>query len=179
MDESEIKLRISDPAAAREALTGIGARLRLPRHFEDNVLFDDPRGTLRAAGCLVRLRRRDPGEAFLTYKGPKRVVEGIRSREEVESSIGDAAALEAILDALGMRPIFRYQKYRESWTWQDAEIVVDETPIGTYLEVEGPLATIHAAARALGFAPSDYITESYIGLFLASGRTGDMVFPDP
>jgi adenylate cyclase class 2 len=126
----------------------------------------------------VRLRRRDPGESLLTYKGAKKVVEGIRSREEVESPIGDAAALEAILAALGLRPTFRYQKYRESWTWRDAEIVVDETPIGTYLEIEGPLATIHAAARALGFTQPDYITESYIGLFLASGRTGDMVFPD-
>ena len=179
MDESEIKLRVPDPAAAREALAGIGATVRLLRHFEDNVLFDDARGTLRAAGCIVRLRRRDPGESLLTYKGPKRVVQGIRSREEVESSIGDAAALETILIGLGLVPTFRYQKYRESWTWQDAEIVVDETPIGAFLEIEGPLATIHAAARALGFTPSDYITESYIGLFLASGRTGDMVFPDP
>jgi adenylate cyclase class 2 len=178
MDESEIKLRVPDPAAARDALAGIGATLRLPRHFEDNVLFDDARASLRATGRIVRLRRREPGEAILTYKGQKRIVEGIRSREEVESAIGDAAALQAILAALGLRPAFRYQKYRESWAWRDVEIVVDETPIGTYLEIEGPLATIHAAARALGFDPKDYITESYIGLFLASGRTGDMVFPD-
>jgi adenylate cyclase, class 2 len=177
MDESEIKLRVPEAAAARETLARIGATIRLPRHFEDNLLFDDARGTLRAAGRIVRLRRRDPGEALVTYKGPKKVVEGIRTREEVESSIGDATALEAILAGLGLRPTFRYQKYRESWAWRDAEIVVDETPIGTYLEIEGPLATIHAAARALGFDQDDYITESYIGLFLASGRTGDMVFP--
>jgi adenylate cyclase, class 2 len=178
MDESEIKLRMPDPAAARKAVAGIGASVRQPRHFEDNVLFDDARGSLRGAGCAVRLRRREPGESLLTYKGPKSVVEGIRTREEVESPVGDAAAVEAILRALGMRRTFRYQKYRESWTWRDAEIVVDETPIGTFIEVEGPLATIHAAARELGFGPGDYITDSYIGLFLASGRRGNMVFPD-
>ncbi len=71
---------------------------------------------------------------------------------------------------------FRYQKYRETYHWRDVEIVVDETPIGTFLEIEGPPATIHEAARALGRARADYIAESYAALFLASGGTGDMVF---
>ena len=106
------------------------------------------------------------------------VVEGIRSREEIESEVGDADAVEAVLRALGFRPVFRYQKYRESYAWRDVEIVVDETPVGTFLEVEGSLATIHAAATALGFGPGDYMTDSYAGLFAAAGGSGDMVFRD-
>ena len=54
---------------------------------------------------------------------------------------------------------------------------MDETPIGTFLEVEGDAEGIHAAASAMGFGPSDYLTDSYVGLFLASGGKGDMVFP--
>ena len=35
----------------------------------------------------------------------------------------------------------------------EVEVVVDETPIGCYLEIEGEVAAIHAAAAALGAAP--------------------------
>ena len=54
--------------------------------------------------------------------------------------------------------------------------MIDETPIGTYLEIEGPVDVIHEAARALGRGPADYIGDSYAALFLASGGIGDMVF---
>jgi len=177
MEESEIKLRMTSPGAAREAVARVGATLRRPRHFEDNLLFDDSQGGLRAAGQVLRLRRADPGDATLTYKGAKRVVEGIRSRDETESVVADADVVQRILAALGLRPTFRYQKYRESYAWRDVEIVVDETPVGVFLEIEGPLETIHAAAAALGFGPGDYVTDSYVEIFLASGRGGDMVFP--
>ncbi len=62
------------------------------------------------------------------------------------------------------------------FAWEDVEIVLDETPLGTFVEVEGPIATIHRAAAALGRGPADYVAESYTALFFASGRTGDMMF---
>jgi adenylate cyclase class 2 len=178
MTETEIKLRMAGPDAARQAVSRIGAMPQRPRHFEDNLLFDDASRSLSGAGNVLRLRRTEPGAAVLTYKGARSVVEGVRSREEIESEVGDADAVEAVLGALGFSPAFRYQKYREAFAWRDAEIVVDETPVGTFVEVEGPLATIHAAARALGLGPSDYITDSYVALFVAAGGRGDMVFRD-
>ena len=54
--------------------------------------------------------------------------------------------------------------------------MIDETPIGTFLEIEGPVSAIHEAARALGRGPADYIADSYAALFFASGGTGDMIF---
>ena len=176
--ESEIKLRMSGPGPAREAVARLGATLVRPRHFEDNVLLDDARGTLAGSGRTLRLRRTEGG-AVLTFKGPRQDREGVKSRQEIEASLpaGEADALLAVLRAVGFAPVFRYQKYRETYRHGDVEIVVDETPIGTFLEIEGPLPGIHAAAAALGRGPSDYITESYPGLFSASGRTGDMVFP--
>jgi adenylate cyclase, class 2 len=176
--ETEIKLRMAGPVEAREAVSRIGAVLKRARHFEDNLLFDDAAGSLRKGGNLLRLRRTEPGASVLTFKGARSVVEGIRSREEFESEVADGDAVETIIRALGFRPAFRYQKYRESHSWRDVEIVVDETPIGTFLEVEGPLPTIHAAARALGFGTADYVTDSYAGLFAAAGGSGDMVFRD-
>jgi adenylate cyclase class 2 len=176
--ESEVKLRVPSAEAARQALAGIGATLVRSRHFEDNELFDDRRGSLRAAGRVLRLRHNDQG-ARLTVKGPQRDVEGVKTRLEIEVGVGDGAGTRALLEQLGYERVFRYQKYREVWHWNDAEVVVDETPVGTFLEVEGPIETIHAAARALGRGPGDYIRDSYVALFVAAGGQGDMVFDPP
>ena len=163
------------PSEARALVVGIGAAPSRPRHFEDNVLFDDAGASLRASGRALRLRR-TAAAGIVTYKGPRIPGGAIKSRPEIEVTVGDADAAQQVLEALGYRPVFRYQKYREAFHWRDAEIVVDETPIGTFLEVEGPIETIHAAAAALGRGPADYVGESYAALFAASGRSGDMVF---
>ena len=176
MEETEVKLRIAGPEEARAALGRLGATRVRERHFEDNLLFDDAAASLRARGAIVRLRRTE-GYATLTYKGERRVVEGAKCREERETRVDDADVLQAVLEAAGLRPVFRYQKYRETFAWRGAELVVDETPIGTFLEIEGDLGKIHAAAAALGYTPADYIADSYAALYFASGRTGDMVFP--
>lgn len=173
--ETEIKLRMASPEGARAALLAIGATLVRARHLEDNFLFDDAAGSLRGVRKILRLRRTAEG-AVLTFKGPREVVDGVKSREEVETGLTEGDAALRILEGVGFRPVFRYQKYREVYRWRSVEIVVDETPIGTFLEIEGDVATIHAAAAALGFTPADYVAESYGGLFAAGGGTGDMVF---
>jgi adenylate cyclase class 2 len=173
--ETEIKLKVASVEAAHEALDRIGARATRARHIEDNLLFDLEGRVLRGRGHLLRLRE-TPSGPVLTFKGPYRVDGGIKSREEIEAGSADGSALRAILNRLGFVPVFRYQKYREAFAWQGQEIVVDETPIGVFLEIEGDPAGIHAAATALGFGPSDYLTDSYAALFRASGGTGDMLF---
>jgi len=175
--EREIKLRVDGADAAREALGRIGAaRVRL-RHFEDNLLFDDAAGTLKASGSALRLRL-TPHGGVLTFKGPRATEDGAKVREERETFVDDPDAIPAILKRLGYRPVFRYQKYRESWTHRGQEIEVDETPIGTFLEIEGDAAGIRAVAADLGFSPSEFLSDSYVGLFFAQGGHGDMVFPD-
>jgi adenylate cyclase class 2 len=174
--ETEIKLEMAGPEAARAVVARLGARLKSPRHFEDNLLLDDAAGSLRAAGTILRLRRVPEG-GVLTYKGPRLDLTGLKSRQERETTVADANEMQSILERIGLRPIFRYQKYRETYDWRGQEIVVDETPIGTFLEVEGDSEGIHAAAAAMGFGPADYVTDSYVSLFLAAGGKGDMVFP--
>jgi adenylate cyclase, class 2 len=173
--ETEVKLRVPDPEQGRKTVLRIGALPMEPRHFEDNVFLDDGTGSVLARGTLLRLRR--VGEkGVLTFKGVRKVIEGIKSREEIEVALPDPDTVERLFGALGYKPIFRYQKYREVFRWRDVEIVLDETPIGTFLEIEGEVKGIHAAAQALGFKAEDYISESYASLFYASGGRGDMVF---
>jgi adenylate cyclase class 2 len=173
--ETEIKLRYDSPEGARNALVGIGATLERSRHFEENMLLDHADMRMRIVGSLLRIRETE-GAGVLTFKGPRRVVGGIKSREEVESQVSDPKALLYILERLGLRPSFRYQKYREVYSWKGLELVIDETPIGTFVEIEGEVDGIREAATALGRSADDYIADSYIALYTASGGTGDMVF---
>lgn len=173
--ETEVKLRVRDLGAVREKLRALGARPVHERELEDNLLFDDAEGSLRAQGTVLRLRRTGR-RGLLTFKGPRELSQGVKSREERETGVADPEALDGILRRLGYRPVFRYQKYRESWSHAGQAVELDETPIGAFVEIEGDEAGIHEVARALGYGPADYLGESYVGLFYASGGSGDMVF---
>ena len=66
---------------------------------------------------------------------------------------------------LGFTPNFRYEKYRAEWSDGRGHVVVDETPIGNFGEIEGPPRWIDRTARQLGIEPAQYLTANYIGLF--------------
>jgi len=156
-------------------LAGDEAGLVRPRYLEDNLLFDDVSRSLTAVGRVLRVRR-TPRRAWLTYKAPIASQGCVKEREEIETEVDDPDALVKVLERLGFSRAFRYQKYRELYSLAGTEVALDETPIGVYLEVEGEPEAIHAVAARLGFGRADYITESYVGLFFASGAQGDMVF---
>jgi len=95
--------------------------------------------------------------------------------------------LEAILERLGYRRAFRYQKYRTiySVTLDDEHALLamfDETPIGNFLELEGDSAVIEDVAQRLGYPKSAFISESYVEMQVARCASKgepltDMVFP--
>ena len=60
---------------------------------------------------------------------------------------------------------FRYQKYREEFAHENVIIALDETPVGTLVEIEGSECGIHAMAAALARKPGDYVLDSYRSLF--------------
>ena len=121
----------------------------VPTETEVKLLFDDAGGALRASGGVLRLRRLSRG-GVLTFKGPRRLVDGLKTRDEIETAVADPDALQLLLERLQFRRVFRYQKYRETWSFLGQEVVVDETPIGDFLEIEGDAQGIHRAAAALG-----------------------------
>jgi adenylate cyclase, class 2 len=164
--ETEIKLALADVRTGRALLRNAGFRVTRRRVFERNDVFDTPECALRKGGALLRVRQ--AGRATtLTYKGPA-AVSRYKSREEVETRVPDAASIAAILERLGFRPMFRYEKYRTEYGHPDGGGVatLDETPIGVFMELEGTPRWIDRAARQLGFAECDYITASYGRLFL-------------
>jgi len=161
--EVEIKLRVADLAEADARLVRAGAQLAHPREFEDNQLYDFPDFSLKTRGAMLRLRIQERG-SILTYKEAPRVEAGAKVRDEMEVSVSSGETAEAILSKLGMRPLFRYQKYRAVYTYSDLMVTVDETPIGNFLELEGPKTLIDEMAGKLGYKASDYIVKSYLAL---------------
>lgn len=173
--EIEVKLPVSDLAALRERLRARQAREITPAHHESNDIYDETEGTLRKSGRLLRLRRTDHG-ATLTYKGPARFEEGARTREERETAVSDPNEMERILGALGFERRFRYEKRREEWFLEECVIALDETPIGTFAEVEGDPAAIRRVLQHLELDPSETLPYSYAELY-ARRRREDPTLP--
>ena len=164
--ETEIKLRAPSPAAAAELLTTHGFSVARPRVFERNSLFDTADRELASSGRLLRVREAG-GNSKLTFKGPPSPGKH-KSREELELDMPDASTFMGILDRLGYKRSFIYEKYRTEFE-RDGEngiATLDETPIGIFLELEGDGGWIDATAAMLGFTEADYITSSYGRLYL-------------
>lgn len=179
--ETEIKLRVPDAAEARALLEKHRYAVARPRVFESNAIYDTAEHSFRLRGELIRLRRAGNVHT-LTLKSP--ALSGRhKRREELETRVADGAVLEAILERLGLTVAFRYEKYRTEYgrETEGGLITVDETPIGTFLELEGPSAWIDTAAAELDFGESDYILSSYGALYFEYCRwhriePGFMVF---
>jgi adenylate cyclase class 2 len=178
---------------ARLAIPGIA------RVHEDNVIFDTPQGGLAKHGQLLRIRTetahvsgksktkaREP-RVVLTFKQPVTPSAGARPessvhspykvREEIEAEVADSANLTRIFEGLGMSGWFRYEKYRTTFrmppskAWAKGLLIeLDETPIGTFVELEGPAAAIDRAAQELGYAKRDYILKNYLTLYVEECR---------
>lgn len=169
-DEVEIKFRIADMERLVARLRQLGFQQITPRTHEMNTLFDLPGHPLRSRGDLLRLRKY--GETWvLTHKARSNQQNGPhKTRVETETRVDKGEKMEAILRALHFEPSFRYEKFRAEWKAGDGHVVIDETPIGTYGEIEGPPEWIDLVARDLEIDRKDYITETYAGLFLAWKR---------
>jgi adenylate cyclase class 2 len=177
MIETEVKIRFDrgSPHDARELIERHGYTVLEARTLESDQVFDRASSELRGADQLLRLRR-SGARSTVTYKGPA-TRERHKSREEIEFDVSDASAFELVLDRLGYTPRFRYEKYRTKFAVQSPQtgiITIDETPIGVFLELEGPADWIDRTAAQLGFPPSEYCTASYAALY----REYQRIHPD-
>ncbi len=99
---------------------------------------------------------------------------GSKVREELETSVVDAAALEAILRSLGYHEVVAYEKRREVWRWGGCVVTLDELPqLGWWLEIEGPDGTaVEQARAALDLAAAVPAGETYVELAAVHGEAG-------
>jgi adenylate cyclase, class 2 len=190
--EIEIKLRIGDRRRFLRQLGRLKAKLTRARVHEMNTLYDTGDGQLARQGQMLRLRvesaasggrgagqrkvakDRAASTGVLTFKGPENgaetnIPEPYKVREEHELCISNPEEMSKIFEALGLRPCFRYEKFRTTFSLPGMarlKLTLDETPIGVFAELEGERGEIDRAAGMLGFARSDYINKSYGALFV-------------
>ena len=180
--EIEIKLAAADLDRARAAILNLGYDVHHERAHEFNTLYDTDTLSLRREGHLIRVRSFG-NTAALTFKGLS-IGGRHKQREEIEVAVSDAPATSLILQRLGFRPVFCYEKFRTEYTkpGEPGIITIDETPIGNFLELEGPADWIDTAAARLGYRESDYIKLSYGALYTqhcqsTGTKLSDMLFP--
>jgi len=161
--EIEIKFRIGNLRAITARLRKAGFQPLTPRTHEMNALYDLPGQKLRRKGQLLRLRQYG-SEWVLTHKSKGRIGRH-KSRIELETKVVDGVRMDRILRALGYEPTFRYEKFREEWGDAKGYVVIDETPLGNFGEIEGPPRWIDDTARLLGINREDYIIKTYAELF--------------
>jgi adenylate cyclase class 2 len=177
--EVEIKFKIEDLKALTRKLRTSGFRLLTRRTHEMNTLYDLPGQPLRGKGEVLRIRKY--GDRWTVTFKAKGKAGRHKSRKEIETRVEDGQALAEILEALDFAPSFSYEKFRTEWSDGQGHVVVDETPIGNFGEIEGPSRWIDAVARSLGISSDQYITDSYAVLFLkwkqqTGSRAQDMLF---
>jgi adenylate cyclase class 2 len=161
--EIEIKFRVDDLRTLNRRLRKSGFRLLTRRTHEINTLYDARGHLLRKRGELLRLRKYGT-EWVLTHKAKGKSGRH-KARVETETKIEDGTKMDVILRALRFAPTFRYEKFRAEWSDGKGHIVVDETPIGNFGEIEGPPRWIDRTAKLLQIPRSDYITATYSELF--------------
>jgi adenylate cyclase, class 2 len=166
--EIELKFSVTDVRALRSAADTLGFKLVTERTFETNVLYDSPDRQLRLRKQILRLRHYGQ-RCTVTHKRQAEGGDGdlrYKTRIESESVVEDCDALAEIFVQLGYGPVFRYEKFRTEWKMDQGHLVLDETPIGIWAELEGPPAWIDTMLEQLCIAPELRTTESYGRLFL-------------
>ena len=123
-------------ASVKRRLAELGFVTIKRRSFERNFLFDFPDLRLRKANSVVRVRF-EGKQSLLTFKGAPVRSRDYKIRREIETYVDDGHRLREILEALGLRRTFCYEKYRTTYgvapmlKSESAGVVVyDETPIG-------------------------------------------------
>jgi len=180
--EIELKLPVSDPQALQSRLPQLGFHLDTPRTFEHNTLYDTPARDLRAKRQVLRLRQYGPLWTLTHKRQPDQPTDFTRYkvRIETETAVAEGPAIAEIFRQLGYTPAFTYEKFRTEWSHSIdpdsptlAHLLIDETPIGTWAELEGPTAWIDRTLAELNIDPATCLTDSYGKLFLDwKQRTG-------
>jgi adenylate cyclase class 2 len=164
--ETEVKFRVPDSIQLESRLEAAGFHRQTPRTFERNVLFDTPDRRLRQDRQILRIRLY--GDKWvLTHKAiPADGDTGLyKHRVETETTLGDGDAVAQVFKALGYLPAFTYEKYRTEWADDTGHCVIDETPIGTFAELEGPEEWIDRTAAALAVDHAELFNLSYGRMF--------------
>ena len=154
------------------SLSDIGAEF-VREEFEENIIFSS--GELFEKHAIVRIRKTD-SKVTLTFKQKMPSESDAKHQIEYETSIENSASAAAILEGIGLQPVIIYEKTRKTYKTRSAEVVLDELPFGSFMEIEGTLTAIAEIEMLLGIEDLEVETETYPRLTSKLGvRNGDLI----
>jgi predicted adenylyl cyclase CyaB len=163
-EELELKARVEDPDAVRQALARAGAELVYRGAMMDRRF--DRRGRLEERDEVVRLRVYHPADrsqewGVLGWKGPVHRKGEYRAREEWESRVDDPKAALVVLRRLGYKIVVRVDRAIEQFRLAGATLRLEWFPaMDVLLEVEGTPENIEQAIAATGLPRDAFLPES-------------------
>ncbi len=174
--EIEVKFHVPEADSMRELILGTGAT-SCGRVKETNICFEDGAKSLKAQGMLLRLRRND--QVTLTFKSaPAQSDKDFKINREFEVKVDDFSVCKAILEGLGFHAEQIYEKWRETFDLKNTKLLIDTTPYGVLLEIEGQKGDIRNIAERLGLKWEQRILLNYLEIFEIVRREEDLPFND-
>jgi adenylate cyclase, class 2 len=174
--ETEAKFYVRNLADIERRLRRAEASLFEGRTLEVNLRFDTPDGRFQREGRLLRLRRDEA--AHLTFKDGGETREGAVSRREIEFGVSDFDSAREFIEALGYEVVFIYEKYRTTYGLKGTHVMLDETPMGDFVEIEGELEKLRPLADSLGLDWEAAVPASYHALFERVRKRRGLAFRD-
>jgi adenylate cyclase class 2 len=162
-EEVEIKFLLAHPERIPERIEAHGGQRVNPRTHEFNLRFDNASGDFRRSNRVLRLRK--DNRSRLTYKDDSKWTGATVRRREVEVEVASFEEARTLVECLGFAVVFAYEKYRTTYRLGNSEVVLDELPIGQFLEIEGEEAGLPQCAALLELDWTAGIPLSYHALF--------------
>jgi adenylate cyclase class 2 len=171
MIEVEVKVRARH-AGVKERIEVLGAE-RVTQKEQRDVYFTAPHRDFASTDEALRVRREN-GETRITYKGPK-MDDETKTREEHETTVGDAEEARAVFESLGFEEFGTVEKERQVYELEGTTVTLDEVEgLGEFVEVERdiddeadieePSAEVLGVLGRLGLDADDSVRDSYLEL---------------
>lgn len=173
--EVEAKIFLENFTPLKNLILERGGRSQEKAH-EENIWFDDEKGTLKQNDSLLRLRR--DVKCWLTFKGPQERGADLKKRVEIEVEVGDFEKARELLRSLGYGEVLIYEKERESFSLLACELALDTLPYGKFIEIEGREGDIEKVLSQLGLGEREKIVKTYVEIFEDIKRLNGFKFRD-
>jgi adenylate cyclase class 2 len=174
--EIEVKFFLPEVRTVRDRILAVGATF-VGKHFETNTCFENEARSFKEQDMLLRLRKDD--KTRLTFKiRPTDSDKAFKMYREMEVEVDDFETCQAILENLGFHPQQTYEKWRETFVLGDTKLLIDTTPYGVFLEIEGSKPDISDLAERLDLKWEERILLNYLAIFEILHREESLPFSD-
>jgi len=162
MIEIEVKFEISNIRKIQQGLKKIGAK-KISKVLQQDISFDDENETFMKQDKLLRVRK-EGDNVILAFKSKKKKAR-FKEAEEIEIKVSDFKKTKGILKRIGFYPMGEFRKTRERWDFKNSEILIDQTALGNFLEIEGTKKEIEEIIKLLELDSKKRSSKTYHELY--------------